>query len=127
MGELIHRYHGTYRKHDGYVISTNDENQEWLKHHESNGKSDAYYDDLRAFLSLLSREEMEVVQAILDPNDPRMRLWMRVYATRRTAAYKSPTITITPELVADALHMGRSQVSRIFKSIRQKWRQIYES
>ncbi len=123
MGELIHRHHVTHRGIGNNNVTLD---SEWVGTHKSSSNIPALIESqesLRNFMSTLTKEETKIVEALTDLNDPRMIMWVKVYAMRRSATYDNPTIKITHYMVADALHMDKDRVKELYKSIQEKWRE----
>lgn len=83
-----------------------------------------FSEDYAMFVKSLTPKEMEVVTAILS-EDRRVRQQVILTAMRKGMVYKNPSVTITPEIVGEALHLDKKQIYKLWSSIRRKWRRIF--
>ena len=126
LSELIHRYHGTHRQTENYNASLSDLVVDVEDGCVGPSIIVETQERIQTFYDSLSEEEAAIVAAVVDSDHKAMTLWFQVYRMRKTAAYTKPTVRITPDLVADALHMSRADARLIFKSIQRKWRNAYD-
>lgn len=157
IGELIYKYHVTYRRHDAKAISYDVlmealdgqiwENPRELAEHWRDKRvaiamfrqsaeqsrfttSNSYMENLDdsarrtdQFLNSLTLEEYRIVEAILT-NDKRVGQQIKLRGIRKKFVYQNGgTIRINADLIADALHVDRPAVRRLWRSIKKKWRE----
>ncbi len=121
---LIYQFHITWRKDDANVLSLD---PDW--HTVSDGQSDPQdieesSEKVVEFFKSLDEDEGNIVRAILGDN-PNMQYWIQFEGMKRNAAFKNGHVKIGTDLVANVLHMDRKIASKVWSSIRKKWRQTY--
>lgn len=129
IGELYARYYHTHRKHEAHLLDIDDEDVLIVNTDLSMENSAATYVDscerFAMFVSSLTDDEYDVVRAVLQP-DFRIYQQVMLESWRKKFVYNGrEVITITPNMVANALHMDKKYVKHLWENVRQKWRVAY--
>lgn len=152
VGELIYRFHLTHRKEEVYQVDidslagfeSGDEDAYvggittridvgFMDHILDNELNQTvpdpqelaeYSEDYARFIALLTTQEMEIVDALLN-EDPRIRQQIILTGMRKTFVYEKPKVSINCRIVADALHLDRTEASKLWASITSKWRRVF--
>lgn len=126
IGELIHRFYGTHRQAEATI----DDYDGLISEPDSGAVSPEEYVEaaelVQGFYDILTVDELDIVHVLIN-QDQRIARRIRLIGIRKTFVYKEPVVTINADLVADALHRGRSEVRALWCSIRSKWRAYEET
>ncbi len=119
VAELKYRFYVTHRSAEQYVADYDD-------------LSDVLCDELPIFdgrwdrfIVSLSPSEMAVVVAIVT-DDSRVSQQIMLKGWRNAVVYlNGGTVTITPRLMSEALHISLKRMRALWRSISRKWSGIY--
>jgi hypothetical protein len=123
VNELYVAHHKTHRKHAQTVLDITE-----LEH--AIGGEDAItlvesYERFAQWLRELTPAEFDVVQAILGP-DERVYAQLKLAHWRKEWVYARGKVKVTPELMAEALHVPLPDMRVTWEGITKKWRARYE-